>query len=26
MEGRTGAQLALDGTNTTDWTSALLIT
>ncbi|MGW3149772.1 lanthionine synthetase C family protein [Streptomyces sp. NPDC001177] len=26
MEGRSGAQLALDGTNTTDWTSALLIT
>ncbi|MER5322263.1 lanthionine synthetase LanC family protein [Streptosporangium roseum] len=26
MEGRAGAQLALDGTNTTDWTSALLIT
>jgi hypothetical protein len=24
MEGRAGAQLALDGTNTTDWTSALL--
>ncbi|MGW0828547.1 lanthionine synthetase C family protein [Streptomyces sp. NPDC002845] len=26
MEGRAGAQLALDGTNTTGWTSALLIT
>ncbi|MET8676128.1 lanthionine synthetase C family protein [Streptomyces sp. NPDC004647] len=26
MEGRGGAQLALDGTNTTAWTSALLIT
>ncbi|MER5572385.1 lanthionine synthetase C family protein [Streptomyces massasporeus] len=26
LEGRTGAQLALDGTNKTDWTSALLIT
>ncbi|MFI0409072.1 lanthionine synthetase C family protein [Actinomadura sp. 3N508] len=26
MEGRTGAQLALDGTNTTNWTRALLIT
>ncbi|WP_435244720.1 lanthionine synthetase LanC family protein [Streptomyces sioyaensis] len=26
MEGRSGAQLALDGTNATDWTSALLIT
>ncbi|MFJ2113361.1 lanthionine synthetase C family protein [Streptomyces sp. NPDC087850] len=26
LEGRTGAQLALDGTNTTGWTSALLIT
>lgn len=26
MEGRAGAQLALDGTNTTNWTSALLIT
>lgn len=26
MEGRTGAQLALDGTNTTNWTSVLLIT
>ncbi|OPG14179.1 lanthionine synthetase C family protein [Microbispora sp. GKU 823] len=26
MEGRAGAQLALDGTNTTGWTRALLIT
>ncbi|OON75939.1 lanthionine synthetase C family protein [Streptomyces tsukubensis] len=26
MEGRSGAQLALDGTNATDWTSVLLIT
>lgn len=26
MEGRTGARLALDGTNTTGWTRALLIT
>lgn len=26
MEGRSGAQLALTGTNATDWTSALLIT
>ncbi|GGZ93138.1 lanthionine synthetase C family protein [Streptomyces bluensis] len=26
LEGRTGAHLALDGTNETDWTSALLIT
>jgi hypothetical protein len=26
MEGRSGAQLALDGTNTTNWTSVLLIT
>lgn len=26
LEGRTGAHLALDGTNKTDWTSALLIT
>lgn len=26
MEGRAGAHLALDGTNTTDWTRALLIT
>lgn len=26
MEGRVGAQLALDGTNTTGWTRALLIT
>jgi hypothetical protein len=26
MEGRSGAHLALDGTNTTDWTSVLLIT
>ncbi|WP_405749383.1 lanthionine synthetase [Streptomyces sp. NBC_01411] len=26
MEGRSGAQLALEGTNTTNWTSVLLIT
>jgi hypothetical protein len=26
LEGRTGAHLALDGTNKTDWTSVLLIT
>ncbi|MFC4498506.1 MULTISPECIES: lanthionine synthetase C family protein [Streptomyces] len=26
LEGRAGAQLALDGTNNTDWTRALLIT
>ncbi|MBN3932972.1 lanthionine synthetase [Streptomyces verrucosisporus] len=26
MEGRSGAQLALDGTNATNWTSVLLIT
>jgi hypothetical protein len=26
LEGRTGAQMALGGTNKTDWTSALLIT
>ncbi|MFF3662881.1 hypothetical protein [Streptomyces olivochromogenes] len=26
MEGRAGAQLALDGTDATGWTSALLLT